>query len=98
MHMMPLSKLKRFLSPRSVQNFTTGLTQDIVWDRPVFRPPTLSNPRVIFDPQPFTTQRPLLKRTVTAVQKTVNQAAPERETVGLRRWLFATDRQRPLHG
>ncbi len=30
--------------------------RDIIWDRPVFRPPGLPNPRVVFDPPPFRTQ------------------------------------------
>ncbi|MBI2814304.1 MAG: hypothetical protein HYX71_08475 [Opitutae bacterium] len=34
-----------------------GPKRDLVWGRPVFRPPALPNPRVIFDPLPFTTQR-----------------------------------------
>jgi len=33
------------------------LARDITWDRPVFRPPFLPNPRVIFDPLPFTANR-----------------------------------------
>lgn len=33
------------------------LQRDIMWDRPVFRPPLLPNPRVIFDPLPFTAHR-----------------------------------------
>lgn len=32
------------------------LLRDIIWDRPVFRPPFLPNPRVVFDPLPFRTQ------------------------------------------
>ena len=34
------------------------LLRDIIWDRPIFRAPTLSlpNPRVVFDPPPFRTQ------------------------------------------
>ncbi len=34
-----------------------GLERDITWDRPVFRPPVLPNPRVIFDPVLFTAHR-----------------------------------------
>lgn len=30
--------------------------RDVLWDRPVFRPPGLSNWRVIFDPTPFRAQ------------------------------------------
>jgi hypothetical protein len=33
------------------------LPRDITWDRPVFRPPGLPNPRVIFDPLPFMKHR-----------------------------------------
>jgi hypothetical protein len=29
------------------------VVRDVVWDRPVFRPPSLNNWRVIFDPTPF---------------------------------------------
>ena len=40
-----------------------GLERDITWDRPVFRPPMLPNPRVIFDPVQFTAHRlPALTR------------------------------------
>lgn len=39
------------------RNSAAGPKRDIIWDRPVFRPPLLPNPRVIFDPLPFTTQR-----------------------------------------
>jgi hypothetical protein len=54
---MPLSTLKKFVLPLSSQNFAAGLTRDITWDRPLFRPPGLPNPRVMFDPLPFTAQR-----------------------------------------
>ena len=33
-----------------------GPSRDVAWDRPVFRPPLLPKPRVIFDPLPFRTQ------------------------------------------
>jgi hypothetical protein len=54
---MPLSTLKKFVLPLSSQNFAEGLTRDITWDRPLFRPPLLPNPRVMFDPLPFTAHR-----------------------------------------
>ena len=54
---MPLSTLKKFVLPRSSENFAAGLTRDITWDRPLFRPPLLANPRVMFDPLPFTAHR-----------------------------------------
>ena len=34
-----------------------GLLRDLVWDRPIFRPPALPNPRVALDPLPFTATR-----------------------------------------
>ncbi len=54
---MPLSILKKFILPHSSQNFAAGLTHDVTWDRPLFRPPSLQNPRVMFDPLPFTANR-----------------------------------------
>lgn len=38
------------------------LTRDIRWGRPVFKAPTLPNPRVVFDPLPFTATRPIAIR------------------------------------
>jgi len=32
-------------------------TRDVTWDRILFQPPALINPRQIFDPLPFRTQR-----------------------------------------
>ncbi len=54
---MPLSTLKKLVSPLSDSNPASGLTRDITWDRPVFRPPFLPNPRMLFDPLPFTAHR-----------------------------------------
>jgi hypothetical protein len=52
---MPLPTLKNLISPLTPQ--TSGyLARDITWDRPVFRPPVL-NPRIMFDPLPFTAHR-----------------------------------------
>ncbi|MFZ5496697.1 MAG: hypothetical protein ACOZE5_15360 [Verrucomicrobiota bacterium] len=34
------------------------LTRDILWGRPVFKAPALPNPRIVFDPLPFTATRP----------------------------------------
>jgi hypothetical protein len=33
------------------------LQRDILWGRPVFKAPELQNPRIIFDPLPFTAVR-----------------------------------------
>ena len=95
---MPLSALKKLIAPLSPQNLAAGMTRDVLWDRPVFRAPALSNPRIIFDPQPFTTQRPVFKRTPAAERKTQQSPTRESEPTGIRRWLFSTHRQRPLHG
>lgn len=35
----------------------TGMARDILWGRPVFKAPALANPRVAFDPLPFTVTR-----------------------------------------
>jgi len=53
---MPLPTLREIVSPLAPQNFAARLTRDITWDRPVFRPPVL-NPRIMFDPLPFTAHR-----------------------------------------
>lgn len=34
-------------------------TRDILWNRPLFKAPALMNPRVAFDPLPFTELRPV---------------------------------------
>ncbi len=34
-----------------------GLLRDLLWGRPVFKAPALPNPRVAFDPLPFTATR-----------------------------------------
>ena len=31
--------------------------RDVLWGRPLFKAPTLTNPRVAFDPLPFTATR-----------------------------------------
>lgn len=41
----------------SARNNRSGQSRDITWDRPLFRPPVLPNPRVMFDPLPFTAHR-----------------------------------------
>jgi len=43
--------------PLMAREILSGPGPDITWDRPVFRPPTLTNLRVIFDPLPFTVHR-----------------------------------------
>jgi hypothetical protein len=54
---MPPHLPKAFDAARSNPGSRSGRERDIVWDRPVFRAPLLPNPRIIFDPLPFTAQR-----------------------------------------
>jgi hypothetical protein len=42
-----------------------GLSRDILWNQPVFKAPTLANPRVALDTLPFTATR-LVRRPVKA--------------------------------
>ena len=35
------------------------LDRDILWNQPLFKAPTLPNPRIVFDPLPFTATRPV---------------------------------------
>lgn len=37
--------------------------RDILWNQPVFKAPALANPRVAFDPLPFTATRITRRRT-----------------------------------
>jgi hypothetical protein len=40
--------------PESGREIRSGkVMQDQIWGRPVFRPPTLGNPPIAFDPSPF---------------------------------------------
>lgn len=41
----------------SNRTMQSGPMRDITWDRPVFRPPVLPNPRVSYDPLPFMVHR-----------------------------------------
>ena len=43
--------------PQAARSSRSGPSRDITWDRPIFRPPVLPNPRVMFDPLPFTASR-----------------------------------------
>jgi hypothetical protein len=38
------------------QSHPGRLLQEVIWGRPVFRPPELTNPKLVFDPLPFRTQ------------------------------------------
>ncbi len=67
MGVMPLSTLKNLVSPLTTSEAASNLVRDVIWDRPVFRPPVF-NPRIMFDPLPFTAQRmvPVRRQSATA--------------------------------
>jgi hypothetical protein len=55
----PHNHLKHSDHP-AVRAFATvrqSLNRDILWNQPVFKAPTLANPRIAFDPLPFTATR-----------------------------------------
>ena len=55
----PHNTVKRSASPaaRAFAIVRQNLNRDILWGQPVFKAPVLPNPRVAFDPLPFTTAR-----------------------------------------
>ncbi len=44
-------------SANSLKQTKPALNRDVLWGRPLFKAPNLPNPRVVFDPLPFTAQR-----------------------------------------
>jgi len=48
-----------FSAWQTLVNVRQTLTRDILWNRPVFKAPALVNPRVAYDPLPFTATRPI---------------------------------------
>jgi len=44
-------------TPAPSTSAKSGLMRDVLWGRPLFKAPSLPNPRVAFDPLPFTAQR-----------------------------------------
>lgn len=55
----PHNTLKRSTPPvaKALATVRQNLNRDILWGQPVFKAPVLPNPRVAFDPLPFTTAR-----------------------------------------
>jgi len=55
----PHNSLKRSVAPAagSLGTVRQALIRDILWNQPVFKAPALPNPRVAFDPLPFTAAR-----------------------------------------
>jgi len=64
MNYFPHQPLKRSALPvvKSLIPVRQTLTRDILWNRPLFKAPALPNPRVVFDPLPFTATRPATAR------------------------------------
>lgn len=55
----PQPQLERAASPavRAFAAVRQNFNRDILWDQPVFKAPTLANPRIALDPLPFTAAR-----------------------------------------
>ncbi len=60
MNYFPHHPRKRSAAPMAglLATVRQTLTRDIEWNRPVFKAPALPNPRIVFDPLPFTATRP----------------------------------------
>ncbi len=58
MTFFPQNPLKRSAAaPAVLAPIRPAQMHDILWNRPVFKAPALSNPRITPDPLPFTTNR-----------------------------------------
>jgi hypothetical protein len=59
MNYFPPTSLQRHSLPavKSLIPVRQTLTRDILWNQPVFRAPALPNPRIAFEPLPFTATR-----------------------------------------
>ena len=55
----PHNYLERSASPaaRAIAAVRQSIHRDILWNQPVFKAPALANPRIAFDPLPFTAVR-----------------------------------------
>jgi hypothetical protein len=51
------SRPPRFAPAQAASQGHSALSQDVLWGRPLFKAPSLPNPRVAFDPLPFFAQR-----------------------------------------
>ncbi len=52
----PHNPLKRTAGPASAP-VRSSLLRDVLWNKPVFKAPALSNPPILIDPLPFTAAR-----------------------------------------
>ena len=50
-------QLRAAPTPGPLASAKPALMRDVLWGRPLFKAPSLPNPRVAFDPLPFTAQR-----------------------------------------
>lgn len=59
MNYFPHNHLQRSALPaaRVLASVRQALNRDILWNRPVFKAPALSNPRVVLEPLPFIATR-----------------------------------------
>lgn len=54
----PHNPLKHATTPAQLlASVRQSSSRDILWNRPLFKAPALSNPRIAFDPLPFTAAR-----------------------------------------
>jgi hypothetical protein len=60
----PHNSLRRPAAPSAaaLDSVRQAIIRDILWNRPVFKAPVLPNPRVAFDPLPFTAARVTQRR------------------------------------
>ena len=54
----PHNPLRHAITPaQMLASVRQSSNRDILWNRPLFKAPALSNPRIAFDPLPFTAAR-----------------------------------------
>ena len=53
----PFPKRTALAAAKSLAPVRQTFTRDILWNQPVFKAPELANPRIAFDPLPFTAAR-----------------------------------------
>lgn len=58
----PPSKRSALAAWKSLVAVRQTLQGDIQWNRPLFKAPALPNPQIVFDPLPFTVNRPAPNR------------------------------------
>lgn len=54
----PPAKRPALTAWKSLVAVRQTLDRDVLWNQPVFKAPALPNPRIVFDPLPFTATRP----------------------------------------